>query len=650
MAAAQSFGQALPDQVDRIAALSDAQLGLLTDVREIYKDRAALEKEYAGKLSVLAKKAADKKAKRMSSLVVGDDPSTAWGEDTLRRSTLDKAYGQLISSLDSTAQDHSSLSDDLISQVADAAKSLEKKHEDMKNKQFQFYQKLLSDRDKIYADRQKYDEECLEIESYRRKQDRSQDDKHASRAAKQYETQLVDMQNSKNIFVISTAISNRAKGRFYTEDLPLIEDTNLITGLVSILIHAQSLHTTHLSTLQSRVNAVQQTLTQVDPAPDQDLFIAYNTRPFSVPNDWGWEPCAGYYDSGEMVIEPAPKVFLQNKLSRCREKLQEVSALIDSKKRDVDKIRSVVSAHTKDRSLGTVEDVMNDYLGVQHQLTLLEFSATLLGSEIDTISDALGGDEGSQSPHSFKSTSFSIPTTCGYCKSSIWGLSKQGKTCKTCGLCVHAKCELKVPASCAGGGGKRVSRVSSGTYGSNLSRINSRASTISTSSTSTPSSSSFARPHTVPDESFAVAHVLYSFTPTSPFELAVTGGATVQVIEGDDGSGWIKVADTNGGKGLVPASYIEVVDDEASPEIPARAAQQTLGSGKYVRGLYTYQGQGADELKVEEGALIELSSGPNGGQNYADGWWEGYDKTGRKGIFPSNYTHGGISGRASLNI
>ena len=28
------------------------------------------------------------------------------------------------------------------------------------------------------------------------------------------------------------------------------------------------------------------------------------------------------------------------------------------------------------------------------------------------------GDEGSQSPHNFKSTSFSIPTTCGYCKVS----------------------------------------------------------------------------------------------------------------------------------------------------------------------------------------------------------------------------------------
>ena len=35
--------------------------------------------------------------------------------------------------------------------------------------------------------------------------------------------------------------------------------------------------------------------------------------------------------------------------------------------------------------------VIQDYLGVQHELTLLEFSATVLSTEIDTISDALGG-------------------------------------------------------------------------------------------------------------------------------------------------------------------------------------------------------------------------------------------------------------------
>jgi len=73
-------------------------------------------------------------------------------------------------------------------------------------------------------------------------------------------------------------------------------------------------------------------------------------------------------------------------------------------------------------------------------------------------------DRGASHPHSFKSSFFSIPTQCGYCQvrvddfyqvdylqtglqSMIWGLSKQGKTCKACGLSVHSKCELKVRIS-----------------------------------------------------------------------------------------------------------------------------------------------------------------------------------------------------------
>ena len=35
-------------------------------------------------MAVLAKKAADRKAKRIASLVVGDEPSVAWGEDVVR--------------------------------------------------------------------------------------------------------------------------------------------------------------------------------------------------------------------------------------------------------------------------------------------------------------------------------------------------------------------------------------------------------------------------------------------------------------------------------------------------------------------------------------------------------------------------------------
>lgn len=51
-------------------------------------------------------------------------------------STLENAYSQVITSIESTAQDHSTLSDVLVAQVADAMKALEKKHGDMKAKVF----------------------------------------------------------------------------------------------------------------------------------------------------------------------------------------------------------------------------------------------------------------------------------------------------------------------------------------------------------------------------------------------------------------------------------------------------------------------------------------------------------------------------------
>ena len=124
----------------------------------------------------------------------------------------------------------------------------------------------------------------------------------------------------------------------------------------------------------------------------------------------------------------------------------------------------------------------------------------------------------------------------------------------------------------------------------------------------------------------------------------------MQILEDDDGSGWVKVTDEHGGKGLVPASYVQATegsDEEPDEPTPAPAAvapaaktskvrppppnrstkpsaqPKILGSGQYVKGLYAYQASGPDEIDVEDGELIELSAGPNGGQNYADGWWEG---------------------------
>ncbi len=68
-------------------------------------------------------------------------------------STLDKAYAQLLSAMSDTAQDHINLADALNGQVVEPLKATERKHEEAKKKEMQHYQKLLSDRDRAYADR-----------------------------------------------------------------------------------------------------------------------------------------------------------------------------------------------------------------------------------------------------------------------------------------------------------------------------------------------------------------------------------------------------------------------------------------------------------------------------------------------------------------
>ena len=68
--------------------------------------------------------------------------------------------------------------------------------------------------------------------------------------------------------------------------------------------------------------------------------------------------------------------------------------------------------------------------------------------------------------------------------------------------------------------------------------------------------------------------MVFEYTATSPYELSIGEGETVKILEEDDGSGWVKVANTSGGKGLVPASYVEVVGSEKVSNVTPRTSAQ----------------------------------------------------------------------------
>ena len=66
-----------------------------------------------------------------------------------------------------------------------------------------------------------------------------------------------------------------------------------------------------------------------------------------------------------------------------------------------------------------------------------------------------------------------------------------------------------------------------------------------------------------------------------------TEGSVVQIVEEDDGSGWVKAVDNSGGKGLVPASYLTPIEpteasgDRSSPPRSSAQGRRRQGSGQF---------------------------------------------------------------------
>ena len=384
----------------------------------------------------------------------------------------------------------------------------------------------------------------------------------------------------------------------------------------------------HHDTLSAKYKELDQSKARVNPEADQTLFIEYNEQRWQEPGEWSFEPCVGFFDQAEMSVEAEPTIFLQNRLIRCQSRLAEVDPLAEAKMREVEGLQNLKDAYEKQEGLGDADDVTDNLFESLRSLWAYEFEMTLLQAEIDTVVEAIGENQGQARPHRFKPASFTIPTSCDYCRGTIWGIAKQGSVCKPCGYTVHAKCEMKVPAEC-----KASTGTSSPSVG--LDRRTSRASGRLSTRSATEYSTTNSLPALNSSEALGnpVGRVVYDFDATSPFELSVAEGEIVELIEDDvDNTGWVKVK-KGGMQGLVPTSYCEFDSSASAGTEPAGDAGVAQGCGQFVRALYEYAEQHPEELSLAEGEQVELTAV---GFEYGEGWCEGI-KSGRVGIFPSNY-------------
>ncbi|KAL8907675.1 MAG: hypothetical protein Q9171_005768 [Xanthocarpia ochracea] len=605
----------------------------LDDIQQFYREKSAIEKEYSQKLYALAKKHFEKKARKSSSLSVGDSPALTPG--SLSSSSMTTWTAQL-STLESRAAEHDRHASELILQVADPLKNLAARYEELRKSHAEYATKLERERDLSYAELKKtksrYDGACQEVENKRRKTESSFDHSKA-KAQNAYQQQVMEMRNVKNTYLISINVTNKHKERYYHEYIPdllaSLQDLSetRIHQLNSIWSHAVQLET---STLKRSIDHLQQLGTQItrnEPRLDSEMFLQHNVAPWQEPLDLAFEPSPVWLDDSGMATDDSAKTFLRNVLSKTKGQLRELGQDVDKKRREVENVKHIRQRAKEGKDNRDEVELVRTLFFLQDELHQLDRKRLTSEVETQTITAAVGDLSIGAHNHNFKPQTYKIPTNCDLCGERIWGLSSaNGFDCRACGYTCHSKCELKVPAHCPGEQSKeerkklkadrqqaantaKPQQNGGGLDGGHESPALSRSNTMNSLSSGYAASA---------NRSVPGAQMSPSGEDTGPDRKPSLGAASKP-----------PAARKSRIVAPPPAQYVSEAPGNGPSSGGAPTSHPLEQHGKM---LYTYQAQGDGELSVNEGQDVSIVE-----QDDGSGWMNVRLRPSKSGLVPASY-------------
>ncbi|KAI9095141.1 hypothetical protein DFS34DRAFT_187454 [Phlyctochytrium arcticum] len=647
------------------------ELQFAAEVRDYMRERADVEIDYARRLEALAKKFAhreekiEKEQEKRSSMehptvasVVSSAISGAGGSPThgdslpvagdalnkLPASTAREAWLDILRNVESASRAHYALHDLLQTNLADKLKQQITRKEESRKKHNMFSTRLVAERDRLYYDKDKakskYDEACEAVDAAKNKHGRAVDERTSEKLKRKWHEEIVDLNNTKSMYILSLAAANAGKHKYYSEDIPALLNDMLDLNQ-SIVSAVKDVWTTYVEELGKTLEAertslaiIDELIKRVDPAKDSADFAKSRSdlriMTLMTPPDFHFSPCGLWKDTGEFATDDFTRVFLRNKLRKLSKKRDHIVEECNTKAKGVEGSKRLLETYQVNPQMGDPDDVKESMLESLRTMRSLKSSITATEAQIDTIVSLIGAETSDVRTHHLKGTTFTIPTSCDYCHGTIWGVGKPGLTCTDCGYNAHLKCELKINPECLGTREARLKRptLSNRASSASLRTVASRSSLKSTATSLNPNWFQGAS-----------AYVLYDYTSEVPDELNVSEGMMLEVIEPDDGSGWTKVRCVVGGEpkeGLLPTSYIEVVG-------PAAAAESTAGSplsrtsappkhtDAQARVEYDYQKANDDELTIHTGETVWIIQPDDG-----SGWATVTNGT-QEGVVPASY-------------
>ncbi|KAI9250039.1 hypothetical protein BY458DRAFT_34648 [Sporodiniella umbellata] len=614
-----SFGIELKEQVPAILDYVGQGITSLSQFRLFIKEKSHLDREYAQKLENLTKKHKPSKKDH--------------GEDMTEGTTY-AVWTQFLEQTSFIAKNRLGVADQL-HQVAETLREINNRKEEGRKKHTTFYQKLKQERDKTYSEKdrakQVYDEACVEIENLKSKLNKTSD---PDKVQKQLETAYMECDNKKNMYLLSLSVANAERTKYFDQDLPLLADqlqaldAERIECLQSTLKQSISVEHNSAAIVKQCHDDTEHFIDSMNPLVEAERFAQRTVDLEATERNLAFQfmPWNGGANASEtiidrdarLVVNDAAVIFLNNKLLKDRKRLTLLTQEIAQKASEASGLEAEIASN---KTTAEYDKSKEKWLDTLREWTLLSTDQAKVKSEVDLIVDQIGDDGLRAMNHDFKSSSFTIPTTCDYCANTIWGLSNKGLTCKACGFNCHAKCEMKVAPNCS-----KVKGQVNPQPVSSLSRSQSKSTFNDSGSLSqasvAPSEASFSSmvpqapssPMVMPEPAVSRAPIedtccLYSYEAQSPDELSIREGEMLTMVEPDDGSGWVKVG-RGPTTGLVPASYIQPLH--------------------VVTAIYDYTTDNPEELELHEGDHIQVIKQDD------SGWWEG-KLNGKVGVFPANY-------------
>ncbi|EOA90411.1 Protein BZZ1 [Exserohilum turcicum] len=453
---APQFGAELKDGFKTVNAWVSGGISWLDDIQQFYRERSAIEKEYSAKLSALAKKYYEKKAKKQSSLSVGDTPTVTPG--SLESASM-TTWGVQLSTLESRAAEHDQFAGALITQLADPLKLLGTRTEELRKLHADYAAKLEKERDNQYGElrkqKGKYDSVCQEVESRRKKVD-SAFDHGKAKAQNAFNQQQVEMRNVKNTYLISINVTNKQKEMYYHEYVPELLDSlqdlseTRVNKLNAIWLLAAQIETQTLTRSTEYLNHLSGEIPRNNPLLDSMMFVRHNAGPWQEPEDFQFEPSPVWLDDSNIAVDESATIFLRNVLTKSKSSLSEHKRELEKKRKEVENAKAVRQKIRDGTDKREEVDIVRAIFAIQETMHEVERQKVSAEVEVSTITSVVGDLSIGARNHNFKSQTFKIPTNCDLCGDRIWGLSAKGFDCKDCGYTCHSKCEMKVPADCPG--------------------------------------------------------------------------------------------------------------------------------------------------------------------------------------------------------